>query len=412
MKFNMTTVKPSGRCYWKDGTDITIHTNNVPKDFYDKMNEAMYATKGKANNNLGLELVVAGVPTELIKQVMEVVENNKYYYDICSDGRFIKDPSSKMFCPTDRQKKKRRSGKYAKEKILYKDTLIGRKLRAMFGEELLTQEFDNNISRTGVGVFNIYNDHCPIQSGLGRIMFANASAIPLCLYFSKFDDEKKKAILANKTLATLLLERSYNEHVPQPLHEECISDKTFIKTQVELYLEELYSLTQIEGGLMPLNITKDSITATRYNTLSEVGFTCYQIKDINMWVLLLAAITNLEKVGLTIYHTSTGRNIATGNTRRGYKRLLQKINKSYMEYLRLLRKGFTPEIARTAVLEQLKFWVSDWKNTDGKWNICKIKDWQGQETDKQVETKPKTKTKTETKTKLATIEDINKVLSK
>jgi hypothetical protein len=412
MKFNNPIIKPSGRCYWKDGTDITIHTDNVPKDFYDKMNEAMYATKGKANNNLGLELVVAGVPTELIKQVMEVVENNKYYYDICSDGRFIKDSSSKMFCSNDRQKKKRRSGKYVKEKILYKDTLIGRRLRAMFGEELLTQKFEYTTNMTGDGVFAIYNDHCPIQSGLGRTMFANSSAIPLCLYFSKFDDEKKKAILANKTLATLLLERAYNEHIPYSLHEECISEKTFVKTQVELYLEELYSLTQIEGGLMPLNITKNSITADRYNTLSEVGFACYQIKDIKMWVLLLAAITNLEKVGLTIYHTSTGRNIATGNTRRGYKRLLQKVNKSYTEYSKLLRKGFTPEIARTAVLEQLKFWVSDWKNTDGKWNICKIKDWQGQETDKQVETKPKTKTKTETKTKLATMEDINKVLSK
>lgn len=412
MKFNNPIIKPSGRCYWKDGTDITIHTDNVPKDFYDKMNEAMYATKGKANNNLGLELVVAGVPTELIKQVMEVVENNKYYYDICSDGRFIKDSSSKMFCPNDRQKKKRRSGKYVKEKILYKDTLIGRKLRAMFGEELLTQKFEYTMKMNGDGVFAIYNDHCPIQSGLGRTMFANSSAIPLCLYFSKFDDEKKKAILANKTLATLLLERSYNEHIPYSLHEECISEKTFVKTQVELYLEELYSLTQIEGGLMPLNITKDSITATRYNTLSEVGFTCYQIKDIQMWVLLLAAITNLEKVGLTIYHTSTGRNIATGNTRRGYKRLLQKVNKSYTEYSKLLRKGFTPEIARTAVLEQLKFWVSDWKNTDNYWFVCKIKDWQGQETDKQVETKPKTKTKTETKTKLATMEDINNILSK
>lgn len=412
MKFNNPIIKPSGRCYWKDGTDITIHTDNVPKDFYDKMNEAMYATKGKANNNLGLELVVAGVPTELIKQVMEVVENNKYYYDICSDGRFIKDSSSKMFCPNDRQKKKRRSGKYVKEKILYKDTLIGRKLRAMFGEELLTQKFEYTMKMNGDGVFAIYNDHCPIQSGLGRTMFANSSAIPLCLYFSKFDDEKKKAILANKTLATLLLERSYNEHIPYSLHEECISEKTFVKTQVELYLEELYSLTQIEGGLMPLNITKDSITATRYNTLSEVGFTCYQIKDIQMWVLLLAAITNLEKVGLTIYHTSTGRSIATGNTRRGYKRLLQKVNKSYTEYSKLLRKGFTPEIARTAVLEQLKFWVSDWKNTDNYWFVCKIKDWQGQETDKQVETKPKTKTKTETKTKLATMEDINNILSK
>lgn len=410
MKFNNPIIKPSGRCYWKDGTDITIHTDNVPEDFYDKMNEAMYATKGKANNNLGLELVVAGVPTELIKQVMEVVENNKYYYDICSDGRFIKDSSSKMFCPNDRQKKKRRSGKYVKEKILYKDTLIGRRLRAMFGEELLTQKFEYTVKMNGDGVFNIYNDDCPIQSGLGRVMFANSSAIPLCLYFSKFDDEKKKAILANKTLATLLLERSYNEHIPYSLHEECISEKTFVKTQVELYLEELYSLTQIEGGLMPLNITKDSITATRYNTLSEVGFTCYQIKDIQMWVLLLAAITNLEKVGLTIYHTSTGRNIATGNTRRGYKRLLQKINKSHMEYLKLLRKGFTPEIARTAVLEQLKFWVSDWKNTDGKWNICKIKDWQ--EKQEEAETKTTKTTKTKTKTKLATMEDINKVLSK
>ena len=165
---------------------------------------------------------------------------------------------------------------------------------------------------------------------------------------------------------------------------------------------------------MPLNITTDTITATRYNTLSEVGFTCCQIKDIKMWVLLLAAITNLEKVGLIIYHTSTGRNIATSDARRGYKRLLQKINKSYMEYLKLLRKGFTPEIARTAVLEQLKFWVSDWKNTDNYWFVCKIKDWQGQEADKQeqVETKTKTKTKTETKTKLATVEDINKILSK
>lgn len=412
MKFNNPIIKPSGRCYWKDRTEITIHTDNVPEDFYDKINEAMYATKGKANNNLGLELVVAGVPTELIKQVMEVVENNKYYYDIRSDGNFVKDQSSKMFCPNDRQKKKRRSGKYAKEKILYKDTLIGRKLREMFGEELLTQKFDNNISRTGVGVFNIYNGHCPIQSGLGRVMFANASAIPLCLYFSKFDDEKKKAILANKTLATLLLERAYNEHVPKPLYEECISEKTFVKTQVELYLEELYSLTQVEGGLMPLNITKNSITADRYNTLSEVGFACYQIKDMQMWVLLLAAITNLEKVGLTIYHTSTGRNIATGNTRRGYKRLLQKINKSHMEYLKLLRKGFTPEIARIAVLEQLKFWVSDWKNTDNYWFVCKIKDWQGQETDKQEQVETKTKTKTETKTKLATIEDINNILSK
>lgn len=410
MKFNNPIIKPSGRCYWKDRTDITIHTDNVPEDFYDKMNEAMYATKGKANNNLGLELVVAGVPTELIKQVMEVVENNKYYYDIRSDGRFIKDPSSKMFCPNDRQKKKRRSGKYVKEKILYKDTLIGRKLRAMFGEELLTQKFEYTTNMDGCGVFAVYNSSYAISDGLGRVMFANASAISLCLYFSKFDDEKKKAILANKTLATLLLERSYNEHIPQSLHEECISDKTFIKTQVELYLEELYSLTQIEGGLMPLNITKNSITADRYNTLSEVGFTCYQIKDIQMWVLLLAAITNLEKVGLTIYHTSTGRNIATGNTRRGYKRLLQKINKSYTEYSKLLRKGFTPEIARTAVLEQLKFWVSDWKNTDNYWFVCKIKDWQGQETDKQVETK--TKTKTETKTKLATIEDINNILSK
>lgn len=411
MKFNNPIIKPSGRCYWKDRTDITIHTDNVPEDFYDKMNEAMYATKGKANNNLGLELVVAGVPTELIKQVMEVVENNKYYYDIHTNGRFIKDPSSKMFCPTDRQKKKRRSGKYVKEKILYKDTLIGRRLRAMFGEELLTQKFDYSVvNRIGFGVFAIYNSSYAILDGLGRIMFANDSAIPLCLYFSKFDDEKKKAILANKTLATLLLERSYNEHTPYPLYEECISEKTFVKTQVELYLEELYSLTQIEGGLVPLNITKDSITADRYNTLSEVGFSCYQIKDIQIWVLLLAAITNLEKVGLTIYHTSTGRSIATGNTRRGYKRLLQKINKSYMEYLKLLRKGFTPEIARTAVLEQLKFWVSDWKNTDGKWNICKIKDWQSQETDKQVETK--TKTKTETKTKLATMEDINNILSK
>lgn len=410
MKFNNPIIKPSGRCYWKDGADITIYTDNVPKDFYDKMNEAMYATKGKANNNLGLELVVAGVPTELIKQVMEVVENNKYYYDIRSDGRFIKDQSSKMFCPNDRQKKKRRSGKYVKEKILYKDTLIGRRLRAMFGEELLTQKFEYPTDMTGNGVFAIYNSSYAILDGLGRTMFANSSAIPLCLYFSKFDDEKKKAILANKTLATLLLEMGYNEHVPRSLYEECISEKTFIKTQVELYLEELYSLTQIEGGLMPLNITKNSITADRYNTLSEVGFACYQIKDIKMWVLLLAAITNLEKVGLTIYHTSTGRSIATGNTRRGYKRLLQKINKSYTEYSKLLRKGFTPEIARTAVLEQLKFWVSDWKNTDGKWNICKIKDWQGQETDKQVETK--TKTKTETKTKLSTIEDINKVLSK
>lgn len=410
MKFNNPIIKPSGRCYWEDGTDVTIHTGNVPKDFYDKMNEAMYATKGKANNNLGLELVVAGVPTELIKQVMEVVENNKYYYDVCSDGRFIKDSSSKMFCPNDRQKKKRRSGKYVKEKILYKDTLIGRRLRAMFGEELLTQKFEYTTNMTGDGVFAIYNSHCPIQSGLGRIMFANSSAIPLCLYFSKFDDEKKKAILANKILATLLLERSYNEHIPYSLHEECISEKTFVKTQVELYLEELYSLTQIEGELMPLNITKDSTITDRYNTLSEVGFACYQIKDIKMWVLLLAAITNLEKVGLTIYHTSTGRNIATGNTRRGYKRLLQKVNKSYTEYSKLLRKGFTPEIARTAVLEQLKFWVSAWKNTDGKWNICKIKDWQGQETDKQVETK--TKTKTETKTKLATMEDINNILSK
>lgn len=412
MKFNNPIIKPSGRCYWKDGTDITIHTDNVPKDFYDKMNEAMYATKGKANNNLGLELVVAGVPTELIKQVMEVVENNKYYYDIRSDGRFIKDQSSKMFCPNDRQKKKRRSGKYVKEKILYKDTLIGRRLIAMFGEELLTQKFEDTVNMTGDGVFAIYNSSYAILDGLGRTMFANASAIPLCLYFSKFDDEKKKAILANKTLATLLLERSYNEHIPYSLHEECISEKTFVKTQVELYLEELYSLTQIEGGLMPLNITKNSITADRYNTLSEVGFACYQIKDIKMWVLLLAAITILEKVGLTIYHTSTGRNIATGNTRRGYKRLLQKINKSHMEYLKLLRKGFTPEIARTAVLEQLKFWVSDWKNTDGKWNIRKIKDWQGQETDKQEQVETKTKTKTETKTKLATMEDINKVLSK
>lgn len=410
MKFNNPIIKPSGRCYWEDGTDITIHTDSVPEDFYDKMNEAMYATKGKANNNLGLELVVAGVSTELIKQVMEVVENNKYYYDICSDGRFIKDSSSKMFCPNDRQKKKRRSGKYMKEKILYKDTLIGRRLRAMFGEELLTQKFEYAVKMNGDGVFAIYNDDCPIQSGLGRVMFANSSAIPLCLYFSKFDDEKKKAILANKTLATLLLERSYNEYIPYSLHEECISEKTFVKTQVELYLEELYSLTQIEGGLMPLNITKNSITTDRYNTLSEVGFACYQIKDIKMWVLLLAAITNLEKVGLTIYHTSTGRSIATGNTRRGYKRLLQKINKSHMEYLKLLRKGFTPEIARTAVLEQLKFWVSDWKNTDGKWNICKISGWADKQ--EQVETKPKTKTKTETKTKLATMEDINKVLSK
>lgn len=411
MKFNNPIIKPSGRCYWKDRTDITIHTDNVPKDFYDKMDEAMYATKGKANNNLGLELVIAGVPTELIKQVMEVVENNKYYYNICFDGRFIKDSSSKMFCPNDRQKKKRRSGKYVKEKILYKDTLIGRRLRAMFGEELLTQKFEYTTNMTGGGVFAIYNNSSyAILDGLGRTMFANASAIPLCLYFSKFDDEKKKAILANKTLATLLLERSYNEHIPYSLHEECISEKTFVKTQVELYLEELYSLTQIEGGLMPLNITKDSITATRYNTLSEVGFACYQIKDIKMWVLLLAAITNLEKVGLTIYHTSTGRSIATGNTRRGYKRLLQKINKSYTEYSKLLRKGFTPEIARTAVFEQLKFWVSDWKNTDGKWNICKISGCADKQ--EQVETKTKTKTKTETKTKLATMEDINKVLSK
>lgn len=408
MKFNNSIIKASGRFSWEEVTNQTLNTVNtfIPEEFITKLGEAIYATKGKANNQLGLELVAAGVPTEVIKQVIEAAEENKYYYNVRADGSFKEDKWAKIILPNDKQKKKRRSGKYRIEPILYKDTFLGRKLREMFGEELLTQKFDGQFNWHGAGVFDLYNSDTETIGYMGKWWGATNTALPLCLYFSKFDDEKKKAILANKTLATLLLERYYNEHTPKSLYDECISEKTFIKTQVELYLEELYSLTQIEGGLMPLNITKNSITADRYNTLSEVGFTCYQIEDIQMWVLLLAAITNLEKVGLTIYHTSTGRRIATGDTRRGYKRLLQKINKSHMEYLKLLRKGFTPEIARTAVLEQLKFWVLDWKNTDGKWNICKIKDWQGQETDKQVETK------TKTKTKLATMEDINKVLSK
>nr|DAT72368.1 MAG TPA: hypothetical protein [Caudoviricetes sp.] len=418
MKLEKNFIQVSGRCFWQERTYETAYSNFIPKEFFDKMGEAMYATKGKVNNQLGLELVVAGIPTELIKQVIDAAEDSKYYYNPYSDGSgFVYDKYTRVIQPNEKQRKKNK-GYYnpnTEKQIPYKETLIGRKLRETFGEELLTQKFEGRINGVGVGVFDIYNDKTLIRATLGNLRSAMSSALPLYMYFSKFDDEKQKAILNNKTLSTLLLERTYSENVPRDLADECISTKTFLKTQVELFLEELYSLTQIEEGLAPLDITKNSYTADRYNTLSEVGFTCSKITDLKMWVMLLAAAMNLEKIGLTIYHKSTGRIKWDSDAKRGYKRLLQKINKSHTEYLKLINKGFSPDVARTTVLEQLKFWVSDWKNTDSYWFIRKIKGWQGQETDKQeqVETKSKSKTKSTKTLKLKpTIEDINKILSK
>ena len=412
MKFSDTHVRISGRCPWEEAPDNFLNDVYTPKRFFDKIGEALYATKGKANNKLGLELVAAGVPVELIKQVMEVVDKNKYYYDVSAVNNPTKCKSTEVIARNEKQKKKQRNyyNPYVIKTIPYKETLIGRKLRDIFGEEFLTQKFKGTVDGFGIGSFSTYSSGNNTRNFIGNGWPAGTSTLPLYTYFSKFDDEKKKAILANKTLSTLLLERFYNDHVPKDLADNCISKKTFIKTQTELYFEELYSLSQMEEVIEPLELDIDVYRMTRYNTLSEVGFVCCKIDTLEMWALLEAATTSLENLGLTIYHRGTGSLRGNSDAKRGYKRLLQKINNAYAEYGKLICKGFTPEVARDTVLEQLKFWVSDWKNTDSFWHVRKVKNWQGQEKQEEAETKT-TKT-TKTKTKLATMEDINKILSK
>ena len=385
------------------------YANHLPDYIKDRFKKVMFKSKGKANNPVCLELSINGVPEDTIAQVAEILDENKYYYNRDIHGDFDKNPDRDtriMVNDDDRGIKKKRGyiSRGYDRSFNHKDTLIGRKLKEIFGDAIErpnASRWDGLLGWYNQGTcYNCVGTQYPPHSSYvdeGKRAYAAA------LNFTKFDEAKRQEILKNKITLELCLTRNYQNFVPNMLKEKGVTEKAFVQQQTTKYFEELYAITQAEPAIeMEGEIDGDC----RLTTLSEIGYSNSKIKDPQTLALIETVYMSMEGLGIGLYHKPKGYR---GNYSRGYRRLLQKINQAYKQFGTLMRKGFDAETARTTVIEQLEFWISEWKNTDQNWVVFKRKDWDKPENlSKKKGAKAAT---TRTTKKVASLADAKAILS-
>lgn len=364
---------------WASGR---TYINQLPDYIKENFKKAMFASKGKANNPICLELSINGVPEKTITQIAQILDENKYYYDRNFDGSFGRRPQfgSRIMGNSEKRGLKKVPGlrKLGYDRVFEnKETLLGRTLKEIFGDDIETPGTDR-----WWGVIGWYNNgHA--DNGTGVSLEAREKAIP-ALYFTKYDEAKRQEILKNKITKSMVLTRNYQNYVPRALQDKGITEKIFVQQQTTKYFDELYAMTQSESDIPEI---ENPDSDRRYHTLSEVGYNNSKIKDTQMVALIETVYMSLDGLGIGLYHKPKGHR---GDVGRGYKRLLQKINSSYKQFGTLMRKGFDAETARSTIVEQLEFWISEWRNTDQHWIVFKRKDWAKPETTKKTKKKAST----------------------
>ena len=356
---------------WASGR---TYVNQLPDYIKEKFKKAMFASKGKANNPICLELSINGVPEKTIAQVAQILDENKYYYDRNSDGSFSRRPQygSRVMGNSEKRGIKKVPGlrKLGYDRVFRnKDTLLGRTLKEIFGDDIEAPGTDRRR-----GVLGWYNNG-QTDNGTGISLEAREKAIP-ALYFTKYDEAKRQEILKNKITKGMVMTRNYQNYIPRELQDKGVTEKVFVQQQTTKYFDELYAMTQSEKDIPEI---ENPSSNCRYQTLSEVGYNNSKIKDAQTLALIETVYMSLDGLGIGLYHELKGYR---GDVRRGYKRLLQKINSAYKQFGTLMRKGFDAETARSTVVEQLEFWISEWRNTDQHWIVFKRKDWAKPETTK------------------------------
>ena len=392
-----------GRLPGKQFQSGRTYVNRLDDDIKDRFKKAMFKSKGKANNPLCLELAINEVPTDTIVKIADILDKNDYYR---YESSYVKDQKGTMaetrvmgYDKTRGLKKVpgfRRLG-YDRQ-FKNADTVLGRRMREFFGDMLVRPGVDR-----WHGIVGWYNNGTCIN-GCGISTEASEKAIPV-IYFTKYDEAKRQKILKDEITKELVLTRNYQNFVPTELKEKGVTEKAFVQQQTTKYFDELYAMTQISEKL---EMPESGINGERrFMTLSEVGYNWSKIKDAQTLALIETVYMSMEGLGIGLYHQPVGYR---GDAPRGYKRLLQKINQAYKQFGTLMRKGFDADTARATVIEQLRFWIDEWKNTDQKWVVFTRKDWVKPEQTKKKATS--TGSATRTTKKVASLEDALSVLNK
>lgn len=368
------SIQIQGRLPESNCASGRTYVNQLPDYIKENFKKAMFASKGKANNPICLELSINGVPEKTIAQVAQILDENKYYYDRNSDGSFSRRPQygSRVMGNSEKRGVKKVPGlrKLGYDRVFKnKETLLGRTLKEIFGDDIEAPGTD-----ISWGVLGWYNNGQTVN-GTGVSLKAREKAIP-ALYFTKYDEAKRQEILKNKITKGMVMTRNYQNYIPRELQDKGVTEKVFVQQQTTKYFDELYAMTQSEKDIPEI---ENPSSDCRYQTLSEVGYNNSKIKDAQMVALIETVYMSLDGLGIGLYHEPKGYR---GDVGRGYKRLLQKINSAYKQFGTLMRKGFDAETARSTVVEQLEFWISEWRNTDQHWIVFKRKDWVKPETTK------------------------------
>lgn len=396
-------------------THINIK-RDIPKEQIDEFKKVMDYTKGRANNAICLELSLGGVPKEIIKQVADTLWENNYLrlkHDSGKAGKQIED--TKIFIDDEAREAsiKRKNGYYGSsaqkpvKKVTVQDGFLGRKIAELFGE----MPTDNGMPRLGVkGWYNNnglrYNYDSSYGKSIGNLSFARETAIPVILGFTKYSEEKRQKIIGNSVTKDMLLTHNFQNFVPSGLKQAGITEKDYVRIETTRYFDDLYAITENEEEMPSLGVASTS-RGRNFSTISGVGFEYHKIKTAKHLAVFETAYISMEALGIGLYHKPLDSFTEDNKPDRGYIRLLQHINQAYTQYGKLMKKGFSPSVARDTVIEQLCYWMNDYKNTDNDWVVFKRKDWKEPKQDKKE--KP-VKKRSGGKRKVATLTELKELM--
>lgn len=352
-----------------DGQELRYLTDgkmqNVSKKVLDEFKQLVYKTNGKANYKFFLDMLLTGIP----KKAIEIAANHVVMTDEArAYSRILRNT---------RTNRKARGTKPRRVQYCYA------KIKELFDEK----EMDTLCS-----------------AGLADKYYNETDSIARCIYYECFDyyynlnqivvpfikmsDEKRQKILNNSATSKMVATANYMESVPAGLTALGFDAKRYIKKQAEDYYRDVYALADASEDL-GLDY-KDNYDKPR--TVSEIGYQNSLINDAKSYALSETANLSLERMGLGMYHLGTyhtkGRYV-----RRGYKRMLQRINTVAKQYDKLIKQQQQPEVARTAAKKMLEFWLEDGDHTDRSWKVFERATW-----DKPV-VEPKKAKKASTKSK-------------
>lgn len=384
--------------------------DGLPEDKVKVFIEAVEESKGNANNAMCFNMAMAGCDKDSIIAVGNTLMKN-----------YRSDQIEKVFTKNERMKKKVRGQKSIYTSVW--EHMFWRLIERAFGvtedNDWLKQLYKNSMTLSEANKPSMFkevlNNTCYDETirldvnekyTHGPSPFQRRYCLKGICTMLKMDEVKRQLVLADKDICQHLVVRCpYSLKVPSGLKNIGIDESRYQQIQVEDYFEDLYALAnrkECNMNLGKLDEQADLMAKCWYRTLSEAGHQNVWIKDAKTLAAFDVAMMSLEAIGLGIVSQKI---YSVRALKRGYGRLLVQCRNMHKEYTKLVKQGFTPELAQKTVKTMLESWLSKNSNTAGYWRVFERKDW------KPADVKPQTKksTKSDTAHK-ASFEDMERVL--